>query len=111
MSFFSTYFLRSSLTLINICLSLFLFFSVFIQFIYFLQIIFFILSLSLSLYIYIYIYITHTHTHTDFFHTLSLRYPVGIDLARAHKRCTPVDPHIWMCKSGTTSTNLHTATM
>ena len=30
---------------------------------------------------------------------------------RAHKRCTPVDPHIWMCKSGTTSTNLHTATM
>ena len=30
---------------------------------------------------------------------------------RAHKRCTPVDPHIWMCKSRTTSTNLHTATM
>ena len=30
---------------------------------------------------------------------------------RAHKRCTPVDPHIWMCRSGTTSTNLHTATM
>ena len=30
---------------------------------------------------------------------------------RAHKRCTPVDPHTWMCKSGTTSTNLHTATM
>ena len=30
---------------------------------------------------------------------------------RAHKRCTPVDPHIWMCKRGTTSTNLHTATM
>ena len=30
---------------------------------------------------------------------------------RAHKRCTPVDPHIWMCKSGTTSTNIHTATM
>ena len=29
---------------------------------------------------------------------------------RAHKRCTPVDPHIWMCKSRTTSTNLHTAT-
>ena len=29
----------------------------------------------------------------------------------AHKRCTPVDPHIWMCKSGTTSTNIHTATM
>ena len=29
----------------------------------------------------------------------------------AHKRCTPVDPHIWMCKSRTTSTNLHTATM
>ena len=30
---------------------------------------------------------------------------------RAHKRCTPVDPHIWMCKSRMTSTNLHTATM
>ena len=30
---------------------------------------------------------------------------------RAHKRCTPVDPHIWVCKSRTTSTNLHTATM
>ena len=30
---------------------------------------------------------------------------------RAHKQCTPVDPHIWMCKSRTTSTNLHTATM
>ena len=30
---------------------------------------------------------------------------------RAHKRCTPVDPHTWMCKSGTTSTNLHTAAM
>ena len=30
---------------------------------------------------------------------------------RAHKRCTPVDLHIWMCKSRTTSTNLHTATM
>ena len=30
---------------------------------------------------------------------------------RTHKRCTPVDPHTWMCKSGTTSTNLHTATM
>ena len=29
----------------------------------------------------------------------------------AHKRCTPVDPHIWMCKSGMTSTNIHTATM
>ena len=27
------------------------------------------------------------------------------------KRCTPVDPHSWMCKSGTTSTNLHTAAM
>ena len=27
------------------------------------------------------------------------------------KRCTPVDPHTWMCKSGTTSTNLHTAAM
>ena len=26
---------------------------------------------------------------------------------RAHKRCTPVDPHSWMCKCGTTSTNLH----
>ena len=25
---------------------------------------------------------------------------------RAHKRCTPVDPHIWMCKSRMTSTNL-----
>ena len=25
---------------------------------------------------------------------------------RAHKRCTPVDPHSWMCKCGTTSTNL-----
>ena len=30
---------------------------------------------------------------------------------RAHKRCTLVDPHTWMCKSGTTSTNLHTAAM
>ena len=30
---------------------------------------------------------------------------------RAHKRCTPVDPHSWLCKSGTTSTNLHTAAM
>ena len=30
---------------------------------------------------------------------------------RAHKQCTPVDPHIWMCKSRTISTNLHTATM
>ena len=30
---------------------------------------------------------------------------------RAHKQCTPVDPHTWMCKSGTTSTNLHTAAM
>ena len=30
---------------------------------------------------------------------------------RAHKRCTPVDPHTWICKSGTTSTNLHTAAM
>ena len=30
---------------------------------------------------------------------------------RAHKRCTPVDLHIWMCKSRTISTNLHTATM
>ena len=30
---------------------------------------------------------------------------------RAHKRCTPVDPHSWMCKCGTTSTNLHTAAM
>ena len=30
---------------------------------------------------------------------------------RAHKRCTPVDLHTWMCKSGTTSTNLHTAAM
>ena len=28
---------------------------------------------------------------------------------RAHKRCTPVDPRSWMCRSGTTSTNLHTA--
>ena len=28
-----------------------------------------------------------------------------------HKRCTTVDPNIWMCKSKTTSTNLHTATM
>ena len=28
---------------------------------------------------------------------------------RAHKRCTPVDPRTWMCRSGTTSTNLHTA--
>ena len=28
---------------------------------------------------------------------------------RAHKRCTPVDPHIWMCKSGTSSTNIHTS--
>ena len=25
------------------------------------------------------------------------------------ERCTPVDPRTWMCKSGTTSTNLHTA--
>ena len=30
---------------------------------------------------------------------------------RAHKRITPVDPHTWMCKSGATSTNLHTAAM
>ena len=30
---------------------------------------------------------------------------------RAHKWCTPVDPHSWMCKCGTTSTNLHTAAM
>ena len=30
---------------------------------------------------------------------------------RALKRCTAVDPHIWMCKSRTTSMNLHTATM
>ena len=30
---------------------------------------------------------------------------------RAHKQCTPMDPHIWMCKSRTTSSNLHTAIM
>ena len=30
---------------------------------------------------------------------------------RAHKWCTPMDPHIWPCKSRTTSSNLHTATM
>ena len=30
---------------------------------------------------------------------------------RAHKWCTPMDPQIWPCKSRTTSSNLHTATM
>ena len=30
---------------------------------------------------------------------------------RAHKWCTPMDPHIWPCKSRTTSSNLDTATM
>ena len=30
---------------------------------------------------------------------------------RAHKWCTPMDFHIWPCKSRTTSSNLHTATM
>ena len=30
---------------------------------------------------------------------------------RAHKWCTPMDPHIWPCKSRTTSSNLHTATI
>ena len=30
---------------------------------------------------------------------------------RAHKWCTPMDPHIWPCKNRTTSSNLHTATM
>ena len=28
-----------------------------------------------------------------------------------HKRYTPVEPHSYMCKSGTTSTNLHTVAM
>ena len=30
---------------------------------------------------------------------------------RAHKRCTPMDPHIWPSKSRTTSSNIHTAVM
>ena len=30
---------------------------------------------------------------------------------RAHKWCTPMDPHIWLSKSRTTSSNLHTAAM
>ena len=30
---------------------------------------------------------------------------------RAHKWCTPMDPHIWPCKSRTTSSNLHTAAL
>ena len=28
-----------------------------------------------------------------------------------HKRCTPIDPHIWLGKSRTTSTNIHSAAM
>ena len=30
---------------------------------------------------------------------------------RAHKWCTPIDPHIWPGKSRTTSSNMHTAAM
>ena len=30
---------------------------------------------------------------------------------RTHKRCTPMDPHTWLCKSRTTSTNIHSAAM
>ena len=30
---------------------------------------------------------------------------------RAHKWCTPMDPHIWPSKSRTTSWNIHTAAM
>ena len=30
---------------------------------------------------------------------------------RAHKWCTPIDPHIWPGKSKTTSSNIHTAAM
>ena len=30
---------------------------------------------------------------------------------RAHKWCTPMDPHIWPDKSRTTSSNIHTAAM
>ena len=30
---------------------------------------------------------------------------------RAHKWCTPMDPHIWPGKSRTTSTNIHSAAM
>ena len=30
---------------------------------------------------------------------------------RAHKRCTPMDPHIWPGKSRTTSSNIHSAAM
>ena len=30
---------------------------------------------------------------------------------RAHKWCTLMDPHTWPCKSRTTSTNIHSATM
>ena len=29
----------------------------------------------------------------------------------AHKRCTPMDPHIWLSKSRTTSSNIHTAAL
>ena len=28
-----------------------------------------------------------------------------------HKRCTLMDPHTWPCKSGTTSTNIHSAAL
>ena len=30
---------------------------------------------------------------------------------RAHKLCTPMDPHIWLGKSRTTSSNIHTAVL
>ena len=30
---------------------------------------------------------------------------------RAHKGCTPMDPHIWPSKSRTTSSSIHTAAM
>ena len=33
------------------------------------------------------------------------------DTAGAHKWCTLMDPHTWPCKSRTTSTNIHSATM
>ena len=48
------------------------------------------------IYIYIYIYIYRT---------------LQENLWRAHKCCTPMDPHIWPSKSGTTSSNIHTAAM
>ena len=34
-----------------------------------------------------------------------------LEQGRAHKWCTPMDPHIWPSKSRTTSSNIHTAAM